>query len=154
MDSESRKSTNDTTSTNCNLIRNLKLSWTGDFESLKQFIEANTFIKGIWRSPGDERKAYSDGNTTITWWKKKMEFSGQEANKMKLRLCKVLMANIPSDNKSAVEGDNGNCLSTGLCNRKDLVFNTETLIDLPGLKEEVNRNSRAIDGLQKQCSCT
>ena len=154
MDSESRKSTKDTTNTNCDLNGNLKLSWTGDFESLKQFIEANTFTEGTWRSPGDERKAYSDGNTTITWWKKKkkMEFSGQEANKMKLRLCNVLIANIPSDNNMAVEGDNGNCLSTGLCNRKDLVFSTETLIDLSGLKEEVSGNSRAIDELQKQCS--
>ncbi len=159
MDSESRRSTKDITNTDCELNGNLKLSWTGDFESLKQFIEANTFIEGTWRSRGDERKAYSDGNTTITWWKnkKKMEFSGQVANKMKLRLCKVLIANIPSDNNMAVEGDfrrrsNGNCLSTGLCYRKDLVFNTETLINLSGLKEEVSGNSRAIDELQKQCS--
>ena len=73
-----------------------------------------------------------------------MEFSGQEANKMKLRFCKVLIANIPSDKNMAVEGDNGNCLSTGLCNRKYL--DTEAMIDLSGLKEEVNRNSRAIEG--------
>ncbi len=79
-----------------------------------------------------------------------MEFSGQEANKMKPRLCKVLIANIPSDKNMAVEGVNGNCLSSGLCNRKDL--DTEAMIDLSGLKEEVNRNSRAIEGLQKQCS--
>ena len=86
---ESDKSTNDTANTNCDVNSYLKLSWMGDYESFKQFIEANTFTEGIWRSPGDERKTYSDGNTTTTWWKKKkkMEFSGKDADEIKLRRC-------------------------------------------------------------------
>ena len=46
---------------------NLKLCWTGDLESLKLFIETNIDFNGIWKSPGDERKSYSNGDTTITW---------------------------------------------------------------------------------------
>ena len=43
---------------------------------------------GTWRSSGDERKTYSDQITSIItgWRKKKLEFSGQEADKIKLRL--------------------------------------------------------------------
>ena len=93
---ESDKSTNYTAYRNCDVNNYLKLSWMGDYESFKQFIEANTFTEGIWRSPGDERKTYSNGNTTITWWKKKkkMEFSGKDADEIKLQLCNVLIPNL------------------------------------------------------------
>ena len=65
------------------MASDLKLSWTGDFKSFKEFIELYASIEGTWESPGGERKTYSDGNTTITWWKnkKKMEFSGDKATK-------------------------------------------------------------------------
>ena len=53
------------------MTSDLKLSWTGDLESFKELFELYTSIKGTWRSPGGERKTYSDGSTTITWWKNK-----------------------------------------------------------------------------------
>ena len=40
------KSTNDTAYTNCDVNNYLKLSWMGDYQSFKQFIEAKTFTEG------------------------------------------------------------------------------------------------------------
>ena len=56
----------------------------------------------------EKGKPYSDGNTTITWWKnkKKMEFSGDKADEIKLKLCNVLIATIPSVNNKSVQDDN------------------------------------------------
>ena len=90
-DSDTRQLTNNTKYNNCDPNRNLNLSWTGDFSSFKQFIEANVNIRGVWRSPGDERKTYSDGNTTITWWenKKKMQVSGKDSNSSLLKKSSV-----------------------------------------------------------------
>ena len=113
----------------------------GDYKSFKQFIEANTFTEGIWRPPGDERKTYSDGNTTITWWEKKMEFSGKDADEIKLWLCNVLITNVLGVKKMAGGGDNGSDLSTGPCKCNSLTSSTETMIELLSLKEEVNGNT-------------
>ena len=73
------------------LNEKLKLSWTGDLTSFKRFVEENIAISGIWESPGDERKSYSDGYTTIMWWKnkKKLQFSGKEADKIKQTFCNI-----------------------------------------------------------------
>ena len=83
------------------MASDLKLSWTGDFKSFKEFIELYASIEGTWESPGGERKTYSDGSTTIAWWKnkKKMEFSGDKADEIKLQLCNVLIATISFVNK-------------------------------------------------------
>ena len=47
--------------------------------------------------------------------------------------------------------DNRNNLSTDACNFNGPTSNSEPMIDVSGLKEEVNPNSRAIDELEKQC---
>ncbi len=38
--------------------RNLKLSWTGDYESFKRLVKNYLNITGDWVSPGGERKHF------------------------------------------------------------------------------------------------
>ena len=52
-------------------MKNLKLSWAGDFESLQRIVSDYMKFDGKWSSPGGEKKVCSDGDTSITWWKKK-----------------------------------------------------------------------------------
>ena len=52
-------------------MENLKLSWDGDFESLKRAVNHCMKFDGIWKSHGNEKKVCSNGDTTITWWKRK-----------------------------------------------------------------------------------
>ncbi len=45
--------------------RNLKLSWTGNYESLK--VQNYLNITGDWVSPGGEKKTFHGDNITISW---------------------------------------------------------------------------------------
>ena len=81
-------SINDTKYNNIN--DNLKLSWTGNLESLKYFIEKDINFNGTWKSPGGERKSCTDGKTTITWWRNK------KASKYVALMLKIL------NNRSAI----------------------------------------------------
>ena len=77
--------------------------WTGDLVTLKQFIEPSFNLHGKWKSPGDERTSFSDGKTTITWWrnKKMLHFYGKDASKLEQKCCILLMGNeMNDDNKT------------------------------------------------------
>ena len=83
------RNSNHITDTNCDLVKdissiqkindemvslgmeNLKLSWDGDFESLKRAVNHCMKFDGIWKSHGNEKKVCSNGDTTIIWWKRK-----------------------------------------------------------------------------------
>ncbi len=51
--------------------RNLKLSCTGDYESLKCLVKNYLNITGDWVSPGGEKKTFHGDNITISWLKNK-----------------------------------------------------------------------------------
>ena len=48
-------------------MKNLKLSWAGDFESLKRVVSDYIKFDGRWSSPGGEKKVCSNPETSITW---------------------------------------------------------------------------------------
>ena len=81
---------------------NLKLTWIGDFESLKLFTGSYIDKNGRWNSPGDERKKFtcSDGKTTLMWWKKKkyLKVEGPEALSIMNKLCLFLNGEMSSPN--------------------------------------------------------
>ena len=84
---------------------NLKLTWIGDFESLKLFTGSYIDKNGRWNSPGDERKKFtcSDGKTTLMWWKKKkyLKVEGPEALSIMNKLCLFLNGEMPSPNTTS-----------------------------------------------------
>ena len=45
-----------------------KLCWTGDFDSLKRFLNDILNVKGQWSSPGGEAKALYDEEVLIRWY--------------------------------------------------------------------------------------
>ena len=99
------------------LKENLMLCWTGDLVSLKQFIEASFDLNGKWKSPGDERKSYSDGETTITWWKnkKKLHFCGKDAKQLKQKCCDLLMGNEIIDDNNTRTNQDEHCHTNNSC---------------------------------------
>ena len=50
-------------------MKNLKLSWAGDFESLQHIVSDFMKFNEKWSSPGGGKKVCSDGDTSTTWWK-------------------------------------------------------------------------------------
>ena len=54
---------------------NLKLSWTGDFQSLKDFVHTVIKFEGEWSSPGGEKKLFTSDQVTLTWLRNKKYLS-------------------------------------------------------------------------------
>jgi hypothetical protein len=50
---------------------NLRLSWIGDHDSLKEFVRDNLILQGTWSSPAGEKKLFESEGLTILWLKKK-----------------------------------------------------------------------------------
>ena len=50
---------------------NLRLSWVGDHESLKEFIKDSLMVQGTWSSPAGEMKLFKAENSL--WLIERME---------------------------------------------------------------------------------
>ena len=46
---------------------NLKLSWAGDFQSLKDFVNTVLKVEGEWSSPGREKKLFTSNKVILMW---------------------------------------------------------------------------------------
>ena len=44
---------------------NLRLSWVGDHDSLKEFVKDSLMVQGTWSSPVGEKKLFEAENLTI-----------------------------------------------------------------------------------------
>jgi hypothetical protein len=92
------------------------------------------------------------------WWKnkKKLQFSGKEADKIKQTFCIILMGNVSTENNMADKSDEGGYTDTSQRDRGDIASNIErmTLDAVTGLRAEVVFNTQAINKLQNQCSCS
>ena len=66
------------------MLSNLKLSWTGDLESLKTFVEGNLNLQGTWSQPGGEKKLFVAENLTVKWLKNKklLSIEGKNVHKV------------------------------------------------------------------------
>lgn len=53
------------------LIGNLSLAWSGDFESLKKFANEILQLDGVWTQPGDDRKLFTFGDSNMYFGERK-----------------------------------------------------------------------------------
>ena len=135
----------------CNMSDKLKLSWTGDLESLRCFIAKDIKFHGTWKSPGGERKSCTDGKTTITWWRKKktIRVCGIEAENIKRSFCCVLMGNhhIMNSEVPLVNNCSCNCMNAAV----ELEgVKLDAVIAEREMKSTIAQNSLAIENLQTQ----
>ena len=88
----------------------LQLCWTGEFEDLKEFVSENIELNAVWKSPGGDKKTFSDGHTTISWRKSKnvLQIEGKDENTIKAKLCSVLCGFVAA---SAGSGNSSSTLS-------------------------------------------
>ena len=77
-------------------MKNLKLSWAGDFESLQHIVSDFMKFNGKRSSPGGGKKVCSDGDTSITWWKKRkfLAVDGKQAKRITKLLIVILTNNV------------------------------------------------------------
>ena len=71
----------------------LSLAWSGDFDSLKEFLCKACDFVGNWSQPGGDKKVFSfDDDSSISWRKSKklLSFNGPRASQLMRDLCKRL----------------------------------------------------------------
>ena len=70
----------------------LSFAWTGDFESLKQFVSDTLKLDGTWSQPGGDKKLFTFGDSSISWRKNKnlLSLDGEKASNLKRKLCKQI----------------------------------------------------------------
>ena len=74
------------------LFERLCFAWSGDYESLKQFVKDDLNLQGTWSKPGGDRKLFTLGDSTILWKKNKnvLRLDGARANEIMQSLCKLM----------------------------------------------------------------
>ncbi|CAB4016388.1 Hypothetical predicted protein [Paramuricea clavata] len=91
--------THQTQSSNINRYPELKLSWSGDYESLKLFVDSELNFEGTWSSIGGEKKLFKSKNVDIHWWAKKkfLRIEGKQASEVKRSILMLILHDIGSD---------------------------------------------------------
>ena len=74
-------------------IKNLSLAWTGEFDSLKEFVKDSLKLDGEWSQPGGDRKVFTFGDSSIIWRKNKrlLSVNGEESSEIRKQICEVIM---------------------------------------------------------------
>ena len=128
---------------------------------LKLFVETYIDFNGTWKSPGDERKSYSNGDTTITWWRKqkRLQFSGKGANRIKQQCCNILMGKVLTDSMSCTQDENDASRRENASRTENNVLPafgkppsqcscSQIAIDLDGIKLDIEILQSRTDALQ------
>ena len=78
---------------------NLRLSWAGDLNSLKEFVENTLELQGNWSSPAGEKKLFVANNVKILWWKNKkfLTIEGDDTNRIKNGIVNTLFTSLNLD---------------------------------------------------------
>ena len=92
------------------MAANLRLSWAGDYESLRLFVNDSLGLKGSWSSAGGERKLFVTENLKIVWKKNKklLAFDGENANKIIQQLTSVICMDDDANEVSSNKNDPAN----------------------------------------------
>ena len=132
--------------------RNLKLSWTGDFESLKCLVKNCLNITGDWVSPGGEKKTFRGDNITISWLKNKklIQVEGSNSTAILQKLLSFFNSELTANTE--VEKSQSNNVQVGACSCNDLQSDEEIkslneVVQL--LAEDVLCISTVVSQLQK-----
>ncbi|CAB3997959.1 Hypothetical predicted protein [Paramuricea clavata] len=85
---------------------NLRLSWAGDFDRLKEFVKSDLELQGSWSSPANEKKLFVSDNVELLWWKNKkfLKINGEDANRIKRCMINAMFTSLNLDSiKSGVD---------------------------------------------------
>jgi hypothetical protein len=72
------------------MSENLRLSWIGDHDSLKEFVKDNLILRGTWSSPAGEKKFFE--SECLLWLKNKkfLAVNGKDAKEIRSRLIRAM----------------------------------------------------------------
>jgi hypothetical protein len=119
------------------LSDHLQIAWTGDFLSLKQFVNENLKLQGQWSQPGVDKKVFTTGTNSISWRKsrKDLQFKGTDAELLKHSVCSIMkdtgnIVNNMATNTEMPTCQNNSELTTDIaCINLDQVINERHIFD-------------------------
>ena len=139
----------------------LQLCWTGEFEDLKEFVSENIELNAVWKSPGGDKKTFSDGHTTISWRKSKnvLQIEGKDENTIKAKLCSVLCGFVAASAGSGNSSSTLSELSTDVegikldatISEKDIQSNRLAIKNVEDSVNQVSENYREIYNKLDNC---
>ena len=120
----------------------LSLAWTGDYESLKQFVHETCKLDGSWDQPGGDRKLFTVGDSKILWKKNKslLSFDGPRANVLREELCSRLCERNDGNLDPVVVHNTGSVHSSKL---------SDLYSDIEHIKQDQLANGEAIRSLSE-----
>lgn len=144
--------------------KNLKLAWAGDYQSLKHLVSNYIKLDGTWCAPGGEKKIFSDGNTSITWWKNKkfLLFEGKEAENINQLLISLINCdNLTESTNETVVSNESTLIRKGNEGKACSCKCSELSVDLEGVKldmtiaesklgNEIQSNTRMIGSVNDE----
>ena len=83
---------------------NLRLSWAGDFDRLKEFVKSDLELQGSWSSPANEKKLFVSNNVELLWWKNKkfLKIKGEDANRIKRCMINAMFTSLNLDSVKSI----------------------------------------------------
>ena len=133
----------------------LTLSWVGDFESLKEFVNMNLKLYGEWSSSGGDKKVftYADGLTTISWRKSKkaLIIESKEINRLKLKRCLLVCESVFEDEHALTEAVNHIENLSWSCRCNELSVDVEgAKLDVTIAGREIRHNTNSIQNIENR----
>ena len=131
--------------------KNLKLAWTGDFDSMKCLVAEYLELEGVWKSVGSDKKVfYSDNSECISWRKnqKLIQIKGSNSEVLKRKLLSAFLptsvtrnTDMGIDTSSANLPEQKSYLNHCNCNSKELSADIEGIkLDMVILESRLDRN--------------
>ena len=135
--------------------KNLKLAWTGDFDSMKCLVAEYLELEGVWKSVCSDKKVfYSDNSECISWRKnqKLIQIKGSNSEALKRKLLSAFLptpvthnTDMGIDTSSANLPEQKSYLNHCNCNCKELSADIEGIkLDMVILESRLDRNINQI----------
>ena len=123
-------------------IKCLSLAWTGELDSLKEFVKDSLHPDGEWSHPGGDRKVFTFGHSDITWRKNKrlLTASGEKSSEIRKQICEVMLADSVNPCNSTIH-ESQSCMTTH-----------ESIDDIENLKVGQLTNCETIRSLAQSVS--
>ena len=132
-------------------MENLGIAWSGDFNSLKQFVKDVLKLVGEWSQPGGDRKVFTFGSSSISWRKSKscLQLEGEETITIKKKICELMLegeitsqGQMNSSSSPEMSAEEIESLKTGqLVNSEAIQSLAESVAQISSILSELKTNS-------------
>ncbi len=135
-----------------NFIDKINLTWTGNFDCLKQFTNKLLKLDGDWTQPGGNKKVFTSSHLTMRWRKTKqvLTIEGEKSDEVKRQICVEMLRDTsnlvqPLLTQESVTAGKHRCMEEIECLKQGQTLNGEMI---ECFAKAVNELASTITGLK------